>query len=143
MPYVGRYACLIINHLLIKKIKVMKTMNLRSVCTLVIVIAMSVLNSAFAVDRIPQPVLEFVGYMNSQPVYKLEMKNPEKIKLALTIRDSDGTILHEELLEGENISRKYCFLREEIGNQELIVELSRSERDAVVGTIRMDRRKMK
>lgn len=121
----------------------MITMNLRSVCTLVIVIAISVLNSAFAADRIPQPVLEFVGYMNSQPVYKLEMKNPEKIKLALTIRDSDGTILHEELLEGENISRKYCFLREEIGNQELIVELSRSERDAVVGTIRMDRRKMK
>jgi hypothetical protein len=34
-------------------------------------------------------------------------------------------------------------LREEIGNQELIVEVSRSERDAVVGTIRMDRRKMK
>jgi hypothetical protein len=121
----------------------MKTMNLRSVCTFAIVIAISFLNSAFAADRIPQPVLEFVGYLNNQPVYKLDMKNPEKIKLVLTIRDTDGMILHEELLEGEKISRKYCFLREEIGNQELIVEVTRSERDAVVGTIRMDRRKMK
>jgi hypothetical protein len=125
------------------KNKVMKNMNLRSVCTFAIVIAISFLNSAFAADRIPQPVLEFVGYLNNQPVYRLDMKNPEKIKLVLTIRDTDGMILHEELLEGEKISRKYCFLREEIGNQELIVEVTRSERDAVVGTIRMDRRKMK
>ena len=93
--------------------------------------------------RNPQPVLEFVGYLNHQPVYKLDIKNPEKIKLVLIIRDTDGTILHEEVLEGENISRKYCFLREEIGNQELIVELARSEREAVVGTIRMDRRRLK
>ncbi len=121
----------------------MKTMNIRSVCASVIFIMMAVFNSAFATDRNPQPVLEFVGYLNHQPVYKLDIKNPEKLKLVLIIRDTDGTILHEEVLEGENISRKYCFLREEIGNQELIVELARSEREAVVGTIRMDRRRLK
>jgi hypothetical protein len=121
----------------------MKSMNIRSVCASVIIIVMVVINSAFAADRNPQPVLEFVGYLNHQPVYKLDIKNPEKIKLVLIIRDTDGTILHEEVLEGENISRKYCFLREEIGNQELIVELARSEREAVVGTIRMDRRRLK
>lgn len=121
----------------------MKTMNLRSVCAIVIVLMMSVINSAFATERNPKPVLEFVGYLNNQPVYKLDIKNPEKTRLAVTIRDQDGAILHEETLEGENITRKYCFLREEIGNQELMVEVTRSERDAVVGTIRMDRRRMK
>ena len=121
----------------------MKIMNLRSVCTSIIIMMMVTFNSAFAAERNPQPVLEFVGYLNNQPVYKLDIKNPEKVKLAVTIRDSDGTILHEEVLEGENISRKYCFLREEIGNQELTVELSRSVREAVVGTIRMDRRRNK
>lgn len=121
----------------------MKTMNIRSVCASVIFMLMTIFNTAFATDRNPQPVLEFVGYLNNQPVYKLDIKNPEKVRLAVTIRDTDGTILHEEVLEGENISRKYCFLREEIGNQELVVEVARSERESVVGIIRMDRRRIK
>jgi hypothetical protein len=135
-------ACLISLYQL-KKTKFMKTMNIRLVCASVIFIMMAVFNSAFATDRNPQPVLEFVGYLNHQPVYKLDIKNPEKLKLVLIIRDTDGTILHEEVLEGENISRKYCFLREEIGNQELTVELTRSERESLLGTIRMDRRRLK
>jgi len=123
--------------------KVMKTMNIRSVCAILIVCVVSTINHAFATERNPQPILEFAGYLNNQPVYRLDIKYPEKARLAVTIRDQDGTILHEETLEGENISRKYCFLREEIGNQELIVEVARSEREAVVGTIRMDRRRIK
>ena len=76
----------------------MKSMNIRSVCASVIFIMMAVFNSVFAAKRNPQPVLEFVGYLNHQPVYKLDIKNLEKINLVLIIRDTDGTILHEEML---------------------------------------------
>lgn len=118
-------------------------MTMKSVCLFIAMLLSATFYSATAGTGLPRPVLEFVGYMNNQPVYKLDIQNPEKVKLSVTIRDVDGNILHEEALEGEHISRKYCFLKEEIGTQDLIVEVSRSEKDAIVNTIRMDRRKMK
>lgn len=118
-------------------------MSMKSVCLIVAMLLSATFESVIAANRLPKPVLEFVGYMNNQPVYRLDIRNPEKVKLSVIIRDTDGNILHEEALEGENISRKYCFLKEEIGQQDLIVEVTRSEKEAVVNTIRMDRRKMK
>lgn len=119
----------------------MKTMNIKSVCVFAIFFIIGIVSSAFSHERNPKPVLEFIGYLNSRPVYKLDIKNTERARLVVTIRDTDGMILHEEVLEGEHITRKYCFLREEIGNKELFVELARSDWESVVGTIRMERRR--
>lgn len=118
-------------------------MSMKSVCLLTAMFLFATFYSATAGARLPKPVLEFVGYMNNQPVYKLDIRNPDKVKLTIIIRDTDGNILHEESLEGDHITRKYCFLKEEIGSQDLIVEVTRSERESIVNTIRMDRRKMK
>ncbi len=118
-------------------------MSMKSVCLLTTLFLFATFYSATAGNRLPKPVLEFIGYMNNQPVYKLDIVNPEKMKLTVVIRDTDGNILHEELLEGDHITRKYCFLKEEIGSQDLIVEVTRSEKETVVNTIRMDRRRMK
>lgn len=118
-------------------------MSMKSVCLLIAMVLSANSFSATAGTRFPKPVLEFVGYLNNQPVYKLDIRNPEKLKLSVIIRDKDGNVLHEEVLEGEHISRKYCFLKEEIGSEDLIVEVARSERETVFNTIKMDRRRMK
>ena len=118
-------------------------MSMKSVCLLITMLLSANFYDATAATRLPKPVLEFYGYMNNQPVYKLDIRNPEKVKLSVIIRDKDGNILHEEVLEGEHISRKYCFLKEEIGSQDLIVEVTRSESETIFNTIRMDRRRTK
>lgn len=117
-------------------------MSIKSVCVSVIAFALFISSNAFAGNVLPSPVLQFAGYFNNQPVYKLEIKNPEKMRLTVTIRDTEGTVLHEEVVEGENITRKYCFLREELGYQDLIVEVTRSEKEAIFSTIRLERKKM-
>jgi hypothetical protein len=110
--------------------------------------ALLILGSSFAFtpahagDTEPEAVVTFAGYKNTQPVYKLSIKNPENVKLNVVIKDLDGNILYEEVIEGTDISRNYIFLKEELGNSTLVFEVSRN-RDPMVARIVVDRKSPK
>ena len=65
----------------------------------------------------PEAVVTFAGYKNTQPVYKLNIKNPENVKLNVIIKDQDGNIMHQEVVEGTEITRNYLFNKEETWKQ--------------------------
>jgi hypothetical protein len=94
-------------------------------------------------EKDPEVKVAFTGYRNNHPVYKMEVNNPENIKLAVTIRDQEGVVLHQEIVEGRNISRSYCFLKDELGSSDIVVEVSRYENTPFFTSIRIDKRKMK
>jgi len=100
------------------------------------------INSAHAGETDPTASIQFIGYKNSQPIYKLDIKNPGSKRLSVMIKDVDGNILHQEVVDGENISRNFRFVKEEVGNSDLFVEVSRHE-DPVIARIRVDRKQHK
>lgn len=90
----------------------------------------------------PEAVVTFAGYKNAQPVYTLNIKNPENVKLNVVIKDQDGNILYEEVINGTEISRNYLFIKEELGNSSLVFEVSRNA-NPMIAKIRVDRRNNK
>lgn len=96
---------------------------------------------SFAAEKIGQPevTVQFTGYKNSQPVYKLSIKNPENVKLNVAIRDVDGVVLHEEVVEGVSIVKNYRFTREELKDNDIVIEVSRYA-DPLTSRIRLDKK---
>lgn len=83
--------------------------------------------SSFATEKSNQPqvTVQFVGIKNNQPIYKMIIKNPENVKLNVLIRDIDGIVLHEEVVEGSTIIKNYRFTKEEVKDNDILIEVSR------------------
>ena len=88
-------------------------------------------------EKDPKTSVSLVGYNNNQPVYKVEIRNPENLRLRVVIRNAEGDILHEEAVQGTEITKAYRIVRQEIGRGELFVEVSRLE-DPLVSRIRLE-----
>jgi hypothetical protein len=100
--------------------------NMKNLATAFLLMGSSfIFTAAHASQTEPEAVVTFAGYKNTQPVYKLNIKNPDNVKLNVIIKDQDGNILFEEVLEGLEISRNYLFIREELGNSSLVFEISK------------------
>jgi len=85
----------------------------------------------------PEAVVTFNGYKNNQPVYVLNVKNPDNDKISIIIRDQDGNVLHEEVAQGTTITKQYLFYREEIGNKTLYFEVARYS-DPMIARIKVN-----
>lgn len=98
--------------------------------------------TSYAVEKhANQPVVsvEFVGFKNSQPIYKLSIKNPENAKLTVVVRDVDGIILHEEVVEGTTITKNFRFTREEVKDNDIMIEVTRNA-EPLISRIRLDKK---
>jgi hypothetical protein len=114
--------------------------NMKNLATAFLLLGSSfIFTAVHASQTEPEAVVNFAGYKNSQPVYKLNIKNPENTKLIVVIKDEEGTILFEEVLEGTEISRNYIFLKEELGNRSLVFEVSRKA-NPLISRIQVDRK---
>lgn len=91
----------------------MKTINFKSsVLALAFagIFATAVTTSVNANDEIKHPVeLKYVGNLNELPVYQLAMHNDAKATFLVSIKDEDGTVLHNERISGTNLVRNYQF----------------------------------
>jgi hypothetical protein len=118
-------------------------MSIRRVVSILVVLLSLAGHPASSLDRNPGAKLVFAGYLDkksTRPVYRLELENPDKVRVSVTIRDSEGEVLYREWLEGDVRVRNYCFDREETGRTDLVFELSRDGYDPVFSRIRLDRR---
>jgi hypothetical protein len=114
--------------------------NMKNLATVFLLMGSSfIFTAAHASQTEPEAVVTFAGYKNTQPVYKLNIKNPENVKLNVVIKDQEGNILYEEVLEGTEISRNYLFLKEELGSRSLVFEVSRTE-NPLISRIQIDRK---
>ena len=109
----------------------------------IIALVLSVVSVAsYAVEKnANQPLVsvEFVGFKNNQPIYKLSIKNPENAKLTVVVRDIDGIILHEEVVEGTTITKNFRFTKEEVKDNDIMIEVTRYA-DPLTSRIRLDKK---
>lgn len=109
----------------------------------IIALVLSVVSvAAFATEKKgsqPEVLVEFAGFKNNQPIYKMSIKNPENAKLNVVIRDLDGVILYEEVVEGTTIVKNYRFAKEEVKDNDIVIEVTRFA-DPLTSRIRLDKK---
>ena len=99
--------------------------NLRTL-TAAIILASTLSLSATANDgNNPSSSIEFkhVGQQANQPVFQLNLNNEQSEEYIVIFRDQAGNTLYTEKFSGTNISRKYSFNKEELGDIQLKLEV--------------------
>jgi hypothetical protein len=68
-------------------------------------------SSAFAQgpDNPSDPVVKYVGSLDGQPVFKVELNNEDAQARYLTIKDDEGTVLYSEKIRDKQFSKKFRF----------------------------------
>jgi len=65
--------------------------------------------------------LKFIGNMENQPVFQLNLSNDEDDEITVTFRDEAGNILYTDKFKGANITKKFLLKTEDFGDAALHV----------------------
>jgi hypothetical protein len=103
--------------------KAMKTYGIFTVALLALTLAFSTVT--FANDDKGKnnnvTELKFIGNVENQPVFELNLNNKTEDEFTVTFRDEYGNVLYTDRLKGANISRKFMLKAEEFGDASLKV----------------------
>ena len=65
--------------------------------------------SAGTTDTTPTPAVKYVGSLDGQPVFKVDLKNESAKAQYLTIKDDQGVVLYAEKIKGKEFSKSFKF----------------------------------
>ena len=65
--------------------------------------------------------LKFIGNMENQPVFELNLANNEEDEYTVIFRDEYGNILYSEKFKGTGLSKKFLLKSEDLGDAALNV----------------------
>jgi hypothetical protein len=66
---------------------------------------------------------KLVSKSNNQPVYQLQLNNQEAQEVLVVITDNFGTVLHNEVLKGANITRSFQLDLEDLNGANLKIRV--------------------
>ncbi len=82
----------------------MVTVALLALCTI------GTSTTALAEKTPNEPIeLKYMGKTQNQPVFQLNLNNPENSEYFISIKDENGNVLYSEKVKGENVTRNYRF----------------------------------
>lgn len=101
--------------------KAMRNFGIFSIALLAFTLAFSTVT--LANDEKPAPVteLKFIGNLEDQPVFQLNLNNTIEDEFTVTFRDENGNILYTDKFKGANITKKFMLKSEELGDATLNV----------------------
>ncbi|MFL5745466.1 MAG: hypothetical protein ACJ751_12420 [Niastella sp.] len=67
--------------------------------------------------------LKFIGNLENQPVFQLDLTNSEEDEIVVTFRDEAGNVIYANTFKGANISKKFMLKSEEFGDTALNVSV--------------------
>jgi hypothetical protein len=80
-------------------------------------------NNPINVTPVPSSIeLKFIGNVENQPVFELDLANADADEFSIIIRDEYGVLLYSAKAKGTNITRKFM-LNEEMNDTSLFVEV--------------------
>ena len=80
---------------------------------------------SFANIKSDNPVeLKYLGSVDSQPVFLLNLNNNESEEFVVTLRDASGNVLYSEALKGKLVSKKYRLDTDAFGASVITFEVS-------------------
>jgi uncharacterized protein (DUF2249 family) len=101
----------------------MKQVLRNSMFTLVALLSLGF--SVMANGNDPESIVEvkFIGNMQSQPVFQMNLLNTTSDEFVITISDLQGNVLYSDRVKGVNISKKFAINTEEVGDNVLRLEV--------------------
>ena len=73
--------------------------------------------------------LKYVGKLENQPVFQLDLNNTEEEEFSVTFRDEYGNILFSEKFTGVNITKKFLLNNDELSDAHLNVVVKARKRN--------------
>lgn len=99
----------------------MKKLIIKSITALSLIVLLG--SHAFAGDKAPVTEFKSLGVYNRQPVFELAIQQANAQQVTIVVKDEEGTVLHEELVSGNYINRKYMLNTLELGSTTVIFEV--------------------
>ena len=65
--------------------------------------------------------LKFIGNMENQPVFELNLANKEEDEYTVIFRDENGNILYNDKFKGAGLTKKFLLKSDEFGDEVLNV----------------------
>ena len=65
--------------------------------------------------------LKFIGNMENQPVFELNLANKEEDEYTVIFRDQNGNILYNDKFKGAGLTKKFLLKSDEFGDEVLNV----------------------
>ena len=65
--------------------------------------------------------LKFIGNMENQPVFELNLTNKEEDEYTVIFRDQNGNILYNDKFKGAGLTKKFLLKSDEFGDEVLNV----------------------
>ena len=102
------------------------SMNFKMMVIAVIALVMSISTSALAHDgdkgdRRNNTELKFIGNMENQPVFQLNLANVEEDEYTVVFRDEYGNVLYNDKFVGAGLTKKFMLKSEEFSDTALNV----------------------
>ena len=67
--------------------------------------------------------LKFIGNLENQPVFQLDLSNAQDDEITVTFRDEAGNVIYVNTFKGANVSKKFMLKAEEFGDTALNVSV--------------------
>lgn len=81
--------------------------------------------------NIPGLDFRYIGSKENQPVFLLNLVNAEEDEFTISFRDKNGNVLYSDRLKGSNIRKRFMLNTDEIGTNELSVEIRSKKNNQV------------
>jgi hypothetical protein len=77
--------------------------------TSLVLIGLATTASARTTDTTPAPAVKYLGSLDGQPVFRVELNNENAKFQYLTIKDDQGVVLFSEKIRGKQFSKSFRF----------------------------------
>jgi hypothetical protein len=67
------------------------------------------IGAASAQAKLPEPTVKYIGTLDGQPVFRVQLQNQNSNIYHLTIKDETGDILYSEKIKSKEFSKKFKF----------------------------------
>lgn len=81
--------------------------------------------------EIPGLEFKYIGSKENQPVFLLNLVNADEDEYTISFRDKSGNILYSDRLKGSNITKRFLLNTDELGTNELSVEIRSKKNNQV------------
>jgi hypothetical protein len=111
--------------------KAMRNFGIFTIALLAFTLAFSTVTLANDEDGKDSHVteLKFIGNVENQPVFQLNLSNTEEDEFTVTFRDEFGNVLYTDRFKGANVSKKFLLKSEDLADANLNV-IVRSKKGA-------------
>jgi len=91
------------------KKQIFSTLVKRSILSLGLTTVLLAGTASAQTSATPEPIIKYIGTLDGQPLFRVQLENQEGSIYHLTIKDDEGTVLYAEKIKGKSFGKSFKF----------------------------------